>query len=94
MSRDDETRPPWIASNQTDRQWMCNWVIAKLEVLDEEQSDQKMKLLADPNVQAHVRGLVERQLTELRSKERAIAEADCGNMQPLQETPSRICSIL
>ena len=65
---------------------MRDWVIAKLEAIDEEQFDRKIKAAVDPdpNVQAYMRTLVKRQLAELRTEERAIAEADCGNMKPLQ----------
>jgi hypothetical protein len=62
-----------------------NWTIAKLDAMDEERFDREMAPLADPNVQAVVVGLAERHLAEMRSEERAIAEADCGNMRPLRK---------
>jgi hypothetical protein len=62
-----------------------DWTIAKLEAMDEAESDQRMKPLADPNVQALVLSIAERQLAEMRSEERAIAEADCGNIEPLRK---------
>jgi hypothetical protein len=71
------------------------WVIAKLDAMDEEQFDQKMMLLADPDVQVRVLEIAERQLTELRSKERAIAEGDCGNMKPLRSSnPNTLGSLV
>ena len=77
----DDSKPPPTSNPERVRAW----VIAKLEAMDEERLDQKMKLLADPDVQAHVLDLVERQLAELRSEERALAEADCGNIEPLRK---------
>ena len=89
----EDAKPPRIAGNQAEREWMRNWVIAKLDAMDEAALaasgfDETMKPLLshfdDPNVRACFKALVDKQLRELRTSEFAIAQAWRGNMEPLR----------
>jgi hypothetical protein len=82
----EDAKPPRIASNPAEREWMRDWVIAKLDAEDHEASgfDEAMKplLSGDPNVLACLRALVAKQLGEIRTPEFAIAQAKRGNIEP------------
>jgi hypothetical protein len=78
-------KPPCLAHNQVEREQMRDWVIAKLDAAIEEESDARNRLLLDPNVQACMHKIIDKQLAELRSEEHALAEAHRGNMEPLRK---------
>jgi hypothetical protein len=86
-------RPPWNASNEQ----MRAWVLAQLEAMDaavmtEEAISKPLDQRYHPP--KYLRMLAEPKLADLGSEERAIAEAKCGNMEPLRKLYPQLAEFL